>query len=271
MVRGVLLVLIGCGVLLFFSGGTAAGKGFPFRAGETLTYDIRWGPFSVGEAVLSARHGQGKTGESGYLFEFQAESSGFFSFMNRMNTRIISQTDGRITRSISYMKQKGESGRERKELVRFDWNRYVARKTPSGPDSRPVYLPCPVLDPLSMYYAFRIHPPGIGKSVSRRVCDGKKVMRTRIFVGKGKRISVGAGVFNTVRIEQDLAGLDGIFPVVQGHPVVIWVTADEFRIPIRISTTTPFGRLNVELSRMEGVDFSPENAREENQASQNEF
>jgi hypothetical protein len=106
-----------------------------------------------------------------------------------------------------------------------------------------------VWDVISGFYHLRSCPFIIGKTVYIDVFDSNKLLKTEVSVLRRETISVsGRGEVNTVVVKPDLKS-EGLFH--KKGDVFIWLTDDEDRIPVRVETKVPIGRVVAELKNSE--------------------
>jgi hypothetical protein len=106
-----------------------------------------------------------------------------------------------------------------------------------------------VWDVISGFYHLRSCPLIIGKPVYIDVFDSNKLLKTEVSVLRRETISVsGRGEVNTVVVKPDLKS-EGLFH--KKGDVFIWLTDDEDRIPVRVETKVPIGRVVAELKNSE--------------------
>jgi hypothetical protein len=106
-----------------------------------------------------------------------------------------------------------------------------------------------VWDVISGFYHLRSQPFIIGKVIYIDVFDSNKLLKTEVSVLRRERLSVsGRGEVNTVVVKPDLKS-EGLFH--KKGDVFIWLTDDEDRIPVRVETKVPIGRVVAELKNSE--------------------
>ena len=60
----------------------------PFKAGERLIYSIKWGPFTVGSAILEVLNETDMFGEPGYHIRFSVQTNDFADSFYKVRTQI---------------------------------------------------------------------------------------------------------------------------------------------------------------------------------------
>jgi hypothetical protein len=108
-------------------------------------------------------------------------------------------------------------------------------------------------DPLGVFYAFRLNPLTDNLEVEAPVTDGQKCVMGRARVIRREKVAVDAGAFDTFLIEPDLRHIGGIFKKSKGAKLLLWVTADDRRIVVKVKSKVAVGHFTAELVSMEGV------------------
>jgi len=101
------------------------------------------------------------------------------------------------------------------------------------------------LDIYSSFYHVRHQPLVPGKSFHISVLDSKKLHRIEIRVLKRERVTVPAGVFDTVKVEPMVQPV-GVFEGKRG--AYIWLTDDDRRIPVKAQTKVAVGIVTAVLT-----------------------
>ena len=99
-------------------------------------------------------------------------------------------------------------------------------------------------DPLSAFYAMSRRDIKVGQSEFIDIFDNKKLFHTEIQVLKRERIKVLAGEFDTVLVKP-LLNSEGIFR--KTGDIYLWVTDDERKIPVLLTSKAFIGKFSVIL------------------------
>jgi len=108
-----------------------------------------------------------------------------------------------------------------------------------------VPIPPETFDIYSSFYFVRHQPLVPGRSFYINVLDSKTLHRIEIRVLKRERISVPAGVFDTVKVEP-MVKPEGVFEGKRG--AYIWLTDDDRRIPVKAQTKVAVGSVTAVLT-----------------------
>lgn len=103
----------------------------------------------------------------------------------------------------------------------------------------------PAYDPLSAFYAITKTDIREGESSFITIFDNEKVWRTEVQILRKEKVRVVAGEFDTIVIKPLLES-EGIF--IKTGDMYIWLTDDEQRIPVKITSKAIIGKFTVMLA-----------------------
>jgi hypothetical protein len=230
----------------------AAENTFPFHAGEKLTLQAKWGFIAAGEAILEVLPVETLNGTKSCHFVMTAKTYPFIDIFYKVRDRIDSYVDLGMTHSILYREQK--RGRSKKDVVvDFNLEKREAKYSKNGKIRRLVSILAGSFDPLSVFYAFRIHELKEGLVIKVPVTDGKKCVMGLARVIKREKINMAGRTYDTYLVEPDLEHIGGVFEKSKNAKIQIWVTADKRRIPVRIKSKVIVGDFVGELISAEGI------------------
>lgn len=217
-------------------------KGSEFLAAvrERLTYRIVMFGIPVGEAVLEAANSA-----RGFTITTRVTSNAAISSVypvddlveiqlvcgNYLVTR-ISQHEGSYSRNSGFTLML----RERKA---FSLDRLRGRlETDPLPRED-------VLDLISGFYFLRNQPVEVGKSMLLHLYDGNAYTPTVVEVPRSERIHVsGLGEVETL-VVHPLLTTPGFFR--RTGEILVWLTADAYKVPVRMQTSIALGKVTAEL------------------------
>jgi hypothetical protein len=127
----------------------------PFDIGERLEYDLKWGFFPVGSAVLEVHPKVTINGNSCYLFKFAVRTNSFADSFYKVRTSIESYVKDDFSKSILYLKSQSEGKTKRQVEVKFDYQKGEAIYKLGEKNYSTVKIPDKVFDPLAIAYLFR--------------------------------------------------------------------------------------------------------------------
>ncbi|MGE4551476.1 MAG: DUF3108 domain-containing protein [Desulfovibrionaceae bacterium] len=237
-------------------------RAMPFAPGERLVFDISWTVFHAGEAELEVLPFTDVNGTAAAHFRATARSSEFIDTFYKVRDAIESCTDPGVDRTLAFEQHQREGDYERDIRLDFAWDRNgtQAGPGPGGVDrfgrqgfKQHIALPGDCLDPLSVLYHFRTHYLFLDKLVSGLVTDGKKLTTGQGRVIGRETVTVPAGTFDCWVVVPDTHEVGGVFAKSPGAVVTLWFSADERRIPVKMSTRVVIGSVVLELVRLEGA------------------
>jgi hypothetical protein len=246
----VLILATLMGTLAFSSVTMAKEDRYPFSPGEKLTFQVRWAFIPAGEAVLEVCPIETMNGRKVYHFTLSARSYPIVDLFYKVRDRIEAFTDEKLTHSILYKETK-EGGRKKRVVVRFNWEKGEAQRSNFGEKRAPIPVKAGTFDPLSVYYALRLHDLKENMEIEKPLTDGKKWILGRARVVKREKVTVLNGTYDTYLVEPSLEHIGGVFKKSKDAKLQIWVTADARRIPVKIKSKVAIGSFVGELMSME--------------------
>lgn len=236
--------------LSLFGDLRAAERTPPFSPAEKLTFQVKWVFVPAGEAVLEVLPMEIVNGMKSFHFAMTARTNEFVDLFYKVRDRIDAYTDADMTHSVLYRKRQAGK-RKRDVLVRFDWESRQAEYSDFGDEGDPVSLLPGSFDPLSVFYAFRLHDLREGMLIETPVTDGKKCVQGKARVVKREKIDVEGNTYDTYLVEPDLEHIGGVFKKSKDAKLQLWVTADERRIPVRVKSRVAVGSFVADLVSIE--------------------
>lgn len=211
-----------------------------FIVPEKLVYTLFWGGIKAGTATLEITRNAGSI-----RITSNAHSADWISFFYTVDDRVeslLSMTElPGIFGLPLYYKVKTREGRHRRDnetVFHFDRSKAEFRDYIGG-GKKEVNLVEFCLDPLSSFYYVRTLPlPEAGKSFFLKVFDNNKIWNTEVQVLRRERIKTQMGDFNTVVVKPHLNS-DGLFS--RKGDILIWLTDDAKRIPVKMQTKIKIG------------------------------
>ena len=246
------------GTLAFSSVTVAKEERVPFSPGEKLTFQVRWAFIPAAEAVLEVYPIETLNGRKVYHFAATARTYPIVDLIYKVRARIDAYTDEKLTHSILYKETK-EGKREKRVVVQFNWEEGEAQRSNFGEKRAPIPVKPGTFDPLSVYYALRLHHLEEHMEIEKPLTDGKKWVLGRARVVKREKVTVLSGTYDTYLVEPRLEHVGGVFEKSKDSKVQIWVTADARRIPVKIKSKVAVGSFVAELLSVENETANTEN------------
>jgi hypothetical protein len=187
-----------------------------------------------------------------YRIQFNVNSLPSFSWVFRVEDRYLTFLDTESIAPLKFEQHVREGTYSRDFVAQFDQVQHVARTT-EGEYPIPEY----VHDIMSAFYYFRtvdFSTAIVGErfALFNFYKDKSYELEVR-FLGR-QELEVGAGTFNTIVVEP-LVKEGGLFKS-EGR-IVIWLTDDELKIPVRVNTKVVIGSIDTELREYSGLAGLP--------------
>lgn len=261
-----LLVVIG---VLVFSGHARAERATEmdrvYREGERLVYDVTWMGLKAGEATLEARGIVSLNGQSAYHLVTTARSAPLLSKIYRVEDRSESYLALEPMRALRFEKHLREGRYRHSSLTAFDhgagiatfryldfsqvprgisrveeaerYGKYVQQEFPLTPGA---------LDELSVLYYVRGLPLTAGTTRLAKVFASKKNWDLEVKVLGKETLVTALGPRETLVVEP-LLKFEGIFQ--RKGRMIIWMTDDAEKIPVRMTSQIRIGSFVATLTR----------------------
>ncbi len=237
------------------NGGRLDPAAMPFADGETLTYEGKVSRIIKGIAVadLTFTIAEQRPGED-YLVKGSARSKGTllklfrYSFLYEVEST-IGDKEFRVKKTATHDVQKD---RVRDSEAVFDYKNkrvnYVETdpKQPMRPPRKIASEIAPEThDLVSGLYTLRLLPLAVGKSFELMVSDAGLVYRIPVKVTARERQKSVLGNVWCFRVEPDVFGPGRL--IEKEGTMIIWITDDARRLPIRSQVNSSVGRIEIKL------------------------
>ena len=229
----------------------AAEKKIPFYPGERLTFQVKWVVIPAAEAVLEIMPLDRIDGVSSFHFSMTARTYEAIDIVYKVRDRMDAYVDEGMTRSLLY-KQQRDGKRKKAVTVTFNWEKQEAQYSNFEEKNQPIPILPGSFDPLSVFYAFRLMPIKEGIELQAPVTDGKKCVIGKAKVIRRETIQVRGVSYDTFLVEPSLEHIGGVFEKSKNAKLLVWVTADEACIPVRVKSEVMVGSFVAELVSVQG-------------------
>lgn len=219
-----------------------------FAVGERLVFGVNYGFITTGEAVMEVAAYDSVAGRKCYRVEFTVNSLPSFSWIYKVEDRYLTYIDVETIAPWKFEQHIREGTYRRDFIAEFDQVNLVATTT-GGTYPIPQY----VHDIMSAFYFartidFSSFKPGDGVLLSNFYKDKTHELKVN-FLGR-QELETEAGTFNTIVVEP-LVKEGGLFKS-EGR-IVIWLSDDERKIPVRVNTKVVIGSIDTELKSYSGI------------------
>lgn len=232
----------------------------PFKIGETLLYEVTFSKLifsgTIGELKLTVSKPSDSSVREMIELKAEALSKGFFPALFGLKVRdryssLVDATDLGVFTSTKFLEE-GKVLREQKTEVNRETGRvtYTDRDLAiknSVPKVKEKPSPAWIQDLLSTVYFVRTQPLNEGDVVPIPINDAGEVYNIEVIAGKRQEVKTAAGKFNTIQVNAKV--FDGRY-VKRSGEMLVWVTDDARRIPVRARIKTSGSTITVDLKRM---------------------
>jgi hypothetical protein len=226
-------------------------KKLPFYPGERLTFQVKWAFIPAAEGVLEVMPPAEINGVKSFHFSMTARTYEVVDIFFKVRDRLDSYVDEGMGQSLLF-RQRQEGKEKRDVLVTFDWDEKEAQYSNFDEKNEPIPILPGAFDPLSVFYAFRLVPLREGGEIQVPVTDGKKCVIGKARVIRREKIKVRDIEYDTFLVEPSLEHIGGVFEHGKSSKALIWVTADEACIPVRVKSEVIVGSFVAELVSVQG-------------------
>ena len=232
-----------------------------FQVGEKLTFVVRYGFIKAGEATMEVEGIVPIADREAYKIVSKAKSSRTFDIFFKVRDQVESWLDTQGIFSWKFNKSLREGGFKFDLKVEYDQLYGKANvKSIRYEDSEPlqirdqnekiVEIPPYVLDILASFYYVRTQRLRLGRPLYLTNHDNEKIYDLKVIVQKREVIKVKAGKFRCIMVQPQLRG-DAIFK--QKGELWVWVSDDQYKIPIQMKSAVFIGKITTELKKIEGI------------------
>lgn len=234
----------------------------PFKLGEDLTFKIRYGFIKAGTAHMRIVGMDSYKDRPVIHIQTTAVNVPAFRWIYKVDDVVNVFVDPVNLRPLYFEKKLREGTYKADLFVRYqhedsvaqvEFIRYKDDMKIRKREAVPVRIPANVFDVLSAFYYVRTQDLQVGKSIFLTSLEKKKIYDLEIKTHRKEIIKVTAGKFRCLVIEPLLKG-EGIFK--QKGRLLIWLTDDQYKIPVQMTSKIVVGHITSELTHMKNV---PEN------------
>jgi hypothetical protein len=219
-----------------------------FGVGERLVFDVSYGLITAGQAIMAIPSYDSVAGRRCYRVEFSVNSLPSFSWIYKVEDRYLTFVDVETIAPWRFEQHIREGSYRRDFVAEFDQINRRAITKDSTYDT-PAY----VHDIMSAFYYTRTldfsnASPGDSDTLHNFYKNKSHELRVK-FLGR-QELEVAAGTFRTIVVEP-LVKEGGLFKS-EGR-IVVWLSDDERKIPIRVNTKVIIGSIDTELREYSGL------------------
>ncbi len=205
----------------------------PFER-ERLTFALYWTGIHVGTATMEAVRGD-VTSSITSIVNSNAVISAFYKVEDRAEARLVKGRPASFTLLQNEGKHRGN-----KETI-FDSERKKVVYINHLSDSRQEYdmRDKPLWDVLTGFYYVRRQPLETGKSVNISMFDSNRFLNTEVKVLRREKVKLNSGEEVSAIVVEPVLNSEGLFK--RSGTILIWLTDDQRRMPVRMETKLKIG------------------------------
>ena len=252
------LFLLTCGILCVPTFAQNAAQPEPYKAGENLEYEAKFSKIIKGISVAELNFNVEQIADNrDFLITSEARSKGTLAklFNFKFNLNIKSTVDDKNYAVKRTVKRDEQGDRLRESEALFD---YAERKVifietdPKDAMRSPRRIASPITgdtqDFISAIYTLRRMPLTVGKSFDIKVSDSGLVYKIPVRVTARELQKSILGKVWCFRIEPEVFGANRLID--QKGSMILWITDDARRLPVRSQINADIGRVEVKLKRI---------------------
>lgn len=238
----------------------AVAEPLPFKIGETLSYNVSFSKLifsgSIGELKMTVSKPADPTKSEMIELTADAVSKGFFPalFGVKVKNRYISLVnlaDFGIHSSTKLIEE-GKVRREQKSTVNREAGSltFIDRdlaNTKTAPNVKEKPSPAWTQDLLSTIYFVRALPLKEGDVIQVPISDGGQVYNIEVIVIKREEIKSGSTKYKAIQLNAKV--FDGRY-IRRSGEMLVWVSDDAARVPLRARVKSSGATITVELKRV---------------------
>jgi len=224
-----------------------------FWEGETLNFNIKYEFIGAGTAVMSVRAGEPFEARPTLHIETKASSNKTVDKFFKVRDFNVATVDreSMISRGFHQNLREGKYAVVRTTSFDYRNRQYKFERTRKGNTRVSTgTINVPVMDVLGAFFYSRTLPLHPGDEIRLSAFSDGEVYPLLIKVGdRIETIKVPAGKFQCIKIEPTIVG-DAIFKASDGK-MKIWMTNDEYHMPVLIRSKVFIGSFDAELQSYE--------------------
>ena len=227
-----------------------------FHVGEKLTFKIRYGFIKAGEAVMWVKDTLRMKGIPVYHIQTTARSVPAFDWVFKVRDEVNSYVTVNGFYSLRFEKKLREGSYKVDLIVDYLHEdslahvRFYRYDRDDKNQDFTVKIPPYINDILSSFYYVRTRPLKVGQTIFIKNHEKEKVYDLEVKIRRKETLEVKAGTFRCLVVEPLIKG-EGIFK--QEGRLLIWLTDDQYKIPVQMTSEVAVGHITTELIRFTGI------------------
>jgi hypothetical protein len=226
-------------------------KHFPFDAGEKEVYQATWnGMIAVATAEVQTTQTV-IDGRKVYQVRVEAKTSRMLDFIWRMRDTISSTFDAKALAPSRYTFSQRENSKVIDTEAKLDHatKRWSVNRQQVGKETKIYQFDAQnTLDPITAVYLARSTDFKVGDKLYFKVFGGRYQYLLELFIEKKEPVALESGkTVEAYRIIPRIQNITKNGYASRLNEATIWISADERRLPIKLSSKIVFGTVYLEL------------------------
>ncbi len=217
-----------------------------FKPGESLNYNISWSKMlRAGTALMEVKEEPLPDGRKVLRFVVTSQTVGLVDTLYELGDTVQSVFDPETMQSLSFSLRERHGKKARRRDLVFDHEHRKVTILLNNDPPKIVAIPERIQDSLTALYYLRTREDfTAGKPIVFDAFDGDKSWAIKIETLGRETVKTPAGKFATIKVR----AYRGLF-MSEGE-VVVWLTDDDRKIPVRIKSKIPIGSIVFTLTSL---------------------
>jgi hypothetical protein len=225
-------------------------KHYPFERGEKELYRATWnGLVSVATAEVSTIPTV-VDGKKVYHVQVEAKSSGMLDFIWKMRDTITSTFDAKALSPARFTFSQRENAKVIDTEARLDLTtkRWAVNRQEKGKEAKIYEFESQnIMDPITAVYLARSVDFKVGDRLYFKIFGGRYQYLLELTVEKIEPVELTWGKVEAYRIVPRIQNLTKRGYAERFNEATIWISADERRLPVKLSSKIVFGSVYLEV------------------------
>ncbi|HEY2106514.1 MAG TPA: DUF3108 domain-containing protein [Candidatus Binataceae bacterium] len=233
--------------------GYAPGR-VPFHPGQQLSYTVSWQQLPVAFAHISLRRDPGRSQD--WLGEASVSTNKLVDVFYRLRSSLREEFPAQSLASDAVFIRHSENGRQTEYSVSFDRADGMVETTRRKHDHVEVkrFAASHPLGPIGASLLAISQPIKVGDSMTLDVFAATERYVVQFRVARREQIHLGVDDVETFRVIPTILYVSNPKNHYKVSQAVIWISADQRHLPLRIEADTFVGRIYIDLDRNEKIE-----------------
>lgn len=245
-------------------------KPYPFSPGEMMKYEVRFAKFpiyaTVGDLTLTVEDAESETEDGTPLMKFKGEaiSRGLLVSLFRIKVRdtfesYVSADDFGASATIKRLLEGKRKREQATYFLRAEKQLWFTDRDLAAPNPKTSVTKAKsgdwVTDMMSIIYYTRTLELNPGSSYEVPFCDNAQTYSVPVAALTKEVVKLDSVPIATIRLQPDIF-FGKLFA--KGGSMVVWITDDAYKIPVKFVMKTSYGTLSGELTAKRLMPLPPE-------------